>query len=53
MAEAKTNLGDSLLAVNDLLVGPKSHTSARYDVEWNGKKENHSFNGVIFSNGLG
>ena len=53
MAEAKTNLGDSLLAVNDLFVGPKSHTSARYDVEWNGKKESHSSSGVIISTGLG
>ncbi|MEB8431066.1 sugar kinase [Cocleimonas sp. KMM 6892] len=53
MAEATTNLGDSLLAVNDLFVGPKSHTSARYDVEWNGKKESHSSSGVIISTGLG
>ena len=53
MAEATTNLGDSLLAVNDLFVGPKSHTSARYEVEWNGKKESHSSSGVIISTGLG
>ena len=53
MAEAKTNLGDSLLAVNDLFVGPKSHTSARYDVEWDGEKESHSSSGVIISTGLG
>lgn len=53
MAEATTNLGDRLLAVNDLFVGPKSHTSARYDVSWNGKKESHSSSGVIISTGLG
>ena len=53
MAEATTNLGDRLLAVNDLFVGPKSHTSARYDVSWNGKTESHSSSGVIISTGLG
>ena len=53
MAEATTNLGDKLLAVNDLFVGPKSHTSARYDVSWNGKQESHSSSGVIISTGLG
>lgn len=53
MAEARTNLGDSLLAVNDLFIGPKSHTSARYDVSWNGKQESHSSSGVIVSTGLG
>lgn len=53
MAEATTNLGDSLLAVNDLFIGPKSHTSARYEIQWSNKKENHSSSGVIVSTGLG
>ncbi len=53
MAEATTNLGDSLLAVNDLFIGPKTHTSARYQLEWGGQKENHSSSGVIVSTGLG
>jgi len=53
MAEAKTNLGDSLLAVNDLFIGPKSHTSARYEMQWGNKKESHSSSGVIVSTGLG
>lgn len=53
MAEATTNLGDSLLAVNDLFIGPKSHTSARYELSWNGLQENHSSSGVIVSTGLG
>ena len=53
MAEATTNLGDRLLAVNDLFIGPKSHTSARYELEWNGQREAHSSSGVIVSTGLG
>jgi len=53
MAEATTNLGDRLLAVNDLFIGPRSHTSAFYDVKWNGKTESHSSSGVIVSTGLG
>ncbi|MEE9494607.1 MAG: sugar kinase [Gammaproteobacteria bacterium] len=53
MAEATTNLGDRLLAVNDLFIGPKSHTSARYELEWNGQRESHSSSGVIVSTGLG
>lgn len=53
MAEAKTNLGDSLLAVNDLFIGPKAHTSAFYEMQWGNKKESHSSSGVIVSTGLG
>lgn len=53
LAEVTTNLGESLLAVNDLFIGPKSHTSARYELEWNGDKEQHSSSGVIISTGLG
>ena len=53
MAEATTNLGGRLLAVNDLFIGPKSHTSARYELEWNGQREAHSSSGVIVSTGLG
>ncbi len=53
LAQATTNLGDTLLAVNDLFIGPKSHTSARYQLEWNGQKESHSSSGVIISTGLG
>ncbi|MCP5016334.1 MAG: sugar kinase [Ketobacter sp.] len=52
-AEAKTNDGQSILAVNDLFVGPKSHTSARYQISWNGETENQSSSGVIISTGMG
>jgi len=53
LAQATTNVGDSILAVNDLFIGPKSHTSARYQLTWNGKTERHSSSGVIISTGLG
>ena len=52
-AEAKTNLGQSMLAVNDLFIGPKSHTSARYLLEWNGQSEMQSSSGIIVSTGFG
>lgn len=53
MAEVNTNVGERLLAVNDLFIGPKSHTSARYEIQIDGRKENQSSSGVIVSTGLG
>lgn len=52
-AEALTNDGQRMLAVNDLFVGPKSHTSARYTLSWNGQQESQSSSGVIISTGFG
>ncbi|MEY0331770.1 sugar kinase [Providencia rettgeri] len=52
-AQATTNDGQSLLAVNDLFIGPKSHTSARYLLNWNGEQEFQSSSGIIISTGLG
>ncbi|MDQ2077478.1 sugar kinase [Marinimicrobium sp. ABcell2] len=52
-AEASTNDGQTMLAVNDLFIGPKSHTSARYRLSWNGQTENHSSSGIIVSTGMG
>lgn len=52
-AEATTNDGQSLLAVNDLFIGPKSHTSARYQLKWQGKTEAQSSSGIIVSTGMG
>lgn len=52
-AQATTNDGQSLLAVNDLFIGPKSHTSARYILQWNGAEEVQSSSGIIVSTGLG
>lgn len=53
LAEAVTNDGQKMRAVNDLFIGPKSHTSARYALRWNGKQENQSSSGVIVSTGFG
>ncbi|MEH6626767.1 MAG: sugar kinase [Motiliproteus sp.] len=52
-AEAKTNDGQRLLAVNDLFIGPKSHTSARYSLSWGGATEVQSSSGIIVSTGFG
>lgn len=53
MAEARLNNGQRLRAVNDLFVGPKSHTSARYTIRSGGQEERHSSSGLIVSTGLG
>lgn len=53
MAQAKTQDGQTMLAVNDLFVGQKTHVSARYDITWNGKSEYQSSSGIIISTGLG
>ncbi len=53
MAETQLNDGQTLLAFNDFFIGVKSHVSARYLIETNGKKERHSSSGVIVSTGVG
>lgn len=53
MAEAELNDGQTLLGVNDLFIGQRTHTSARYTIESNGESERHSSSGVIVSTGLG
>lgn len=53
MAKATLNTGATLYAVNDLFVGPKSHTSARYALSVGGREEHQSSSGVIISTGLG
>ncbi len=53
LAEARTNDGQTMLAVNDLFIGPKTHTSARYELTWADKTETQSSSGIIVSTGLG
>lgn len=53
MAAANLSDGQRLLAVNDLFIGPKSHTSARYEIESGERKELQSSSGLIVSTGLG
>jgi hypothetical protein len=53
MAQATLNDGQSLLAVNDLFIGQKTHTSARYQIRFDGCEENQSSSGIIISTGAG
>lgn len=53
MARASLPGGQVLYAVNDLFIGPKSHTSARYEIRLGDQKEVQSSSGMIVSTGLG
>lgn len=53
MAEARLSDGQVLRAVNDLFIGPRSHTSALYEIELGGQHELQSSSGLIVSTGLG
>ena len=53
MAKAQLNTGETLFGVNDLFIGPKSHVSARYKVEFGDRSEEQSSSGIIVSTGLG
>jgi NAD kinase len=53
MAKAELNNGQMLYAVNDLFIGPKSHTSARYELQVDNHSEVQSSSGIIVSTGLG
>lgn len=53
LACATLNDGQSLYGVNDLFIGQRTHTSARYEIELDGKREYQSSSGVIVSTGLG
>lgn len=52
-AEARSNDGQRMLAVNDIFVGPRSHTSARYSLTYGEKREAQSSSGIIVSTGFG
>ncbi len=53
LAQASLSDGQTIYAVNDLFLGPKSHTSARYELESHGRREVQSSSGIIVSTGLG
>lgn len=53
MAEARLSDGQRLLAVNDLFIGPRTHSSAWYDLRWGERQETQSSSGVIVATGLG
>ncbi len=53
MAEARLSDGQLLRAVNDLFIGPRSHTSALYEIALGDEHESQSSSGIIVSTGLG
>lgn len=53
LAQALLSDGQTLHAVNDLFIGPKSHTSAHYEIQSADRKEVQSSSGIIISTGLG
>lgn len=53
MAEARLSDGQVLRAVNDLFIGPRTHSSALYDIELGERRESQSSSGIIVSTGLG
>lgn len=53
MAQARLDNGESLLALNELFVGHRSHQSARYRIAVGQLAEEHSSSGVIVATGTG
>lgn len=53
MAQAALNNGQVLYAVNDLFIGVRTHTSARYELRFGGVREHQSSSGIIVSTGAG
>ncbi len=53
MAEVQLTDGQRMRAVNDLFIGPRTHTSALYELEIDGRREMQSSSGVIVATGLG
>ena len=53
MVEARLDDGQSLLALNEVFVGHRSHQSARYRIRSGELEERHSSSGVIVATGTG
>ncbi len=53
LVQVCTDDGQSLLALNELFVGHKSHQSARYEIEFEGAREVQSSSGLIVCTGTG
>ena len=53
MAEARLSDGQRLLAVNDLFLGPRRHTTAAYVLQHGERSEAQWSSGLIVSTGLG
>jgi NAD kinase len=53
LAEVRLDDGQRLVAFNDLFIGAKSHTSARYRLSSGGAREDQSSSGILVSTGAG
>jgi NAD kinase len=53
MAEARLDDGVTLVALNEVFVGHRSHQSARYTLAAGGRAERHSSSGLIVTTGTG
>lgn len=52
-AKVTLNDGQSLLGVNDIFIGQRTHVSSQYILNQNNKSERQSSSGIIVSTGLG
>ncbi len=53
LAQATTNDGQTLLAVNEFLVGRRDQASSRYRINLGGREERQSSSGMLISTGTG
>lgn len=53
MALAEREDGQQLLALNEVFIGHRTHQSARYRLQWNGRSERQSSSGIICATGTG
>ncbi|MBR1482231.1 MAG: sugar kinase [Ruminococcus sp.] len=53
MAQATLNDGQTLIGVNDIFIGQRTHASARYTLTAGAYSEQQSSSGIIVSTGLG
>jgi hypothetical protein len=53
MVQASVEGGASLVALNEIFVGHRTHQSARYTIAFGGQSERHSSSGVIVCTGTG
>lgn len=53
LAKAELSDGQCLYGVNDIFIGQRTHVSARYVLQYDGRREAQSSSGIIVSTGLG
>lgn len=53
MVEVRTDDGQSLIALNELMIGQPGHQSARYSLHVDGRDERQSSSGIIVGTGTG